>query len=659
MSRTNPSNTGLSASFLRLLIFLTALAIVFASCESGQTLAPNTTPSFTPTSSPTPAPTNTTTPTPTSAPSPTQPGAIAPVISGIELFEEISSGLLTVYIHISFTDADGDANYVDYELVSSTSEDVYVEDGEIDIPGNQQASEAVVTGTWNCGTDDYSVTMQVSITDAAGNRSNFMDTTIDCWAPSFTASVELEATDQLLISFSEGWDIIPESILLDQDNRHIAFVVIEGDKLFVSVDGERGPLYEDVKKDMLFSPDGEHFVSISGEGEKVFALLDGVEHRRYDEIGDVIFSPDSRHLAYRARLGEVEFVVLDGVEQKHYGFIVRRTLTFSPDSSEIAYGASYETFNVLLDGTGTYFAVVNGQEGKHYGGIGPSAIQITSDDEKFSAEGPTYSPDGKRMAYIAYNAVGAVGAMAVIDGMEGETYGAIVNFIFSPDSQHYAYIVDSFQSRVVLDGIEGAEFDSIRLDSLLFSSDGQSLAFIASDEEGEFVVVNGEAGKKYRRIFPGSLRFSPDSRRFMYVAVEDGLMFVVIDGHEDSRFDGVVPNSYVFSPDSQHLAYAVTIAEGGSVLDYVVIDGALVNSAYNFIPEFPLAFSPDGLNLAFVAKTGDQAAIVINQMVVNLLDYVFLGESGGLVFDSSTSFHFIGLKNDGIYLVECEMIGGQ
>ena len=103
-----------------------------------------------------------------------------PVITNVELIEDRLSGSLIVYQQISFNDLDGDAHYVHYELVRTTSGFVEVKDGDINVRGEQQKSGALITGTWDCGTGTYSVTLQASIWDMAGNQSNARQYTINC-----------------------------------------------------------------------------------------------------------------------------------------------------------------------------------------------------------------------------------------------------------------------------------------------------------------------------------------------------------------------------------------------------------------------------------------------------------------------------------------------
>ena len=459
-----------------------------------------------------------------------------------------------------------------------------------------------------------------------------------------------------LVDLSLGWNVIEESVTISPDNRHVAFVAAENGRYMVSVDGVRGTLYEGILRGMYFSADSQRFAFVAVEGERKQVVLDGEEQTQYDDLGNLHFSPDSQHFAYWARLGEKEFIVLDGIEQKHYGLIVKNTLTFSPDSREIAYGASNETENEHWAGLGSFFAVVGSQEGKSYGGIGPSALWTQEGGQTFLAEGPTYSPDGKRLGYIALELNG-FGMHAIVDGEPGERYTPVINFLFSPNSAHYAFIAGSRQ--VVMDGVEGPEFEKVLLGTLQFSPDGERLAYIATDGEKEFVVVDGEPGKAYDRIGPGSVRFSPDSQRLLYVGIRGDQEILVTDEIEGPLQLNIVIDTGTFSPDSQHVAYAMTIGSGSAAKDYVVVDGKRVEIAYEFIAEEPLAFSPDSRHMAFLIRKGDAWALVIDHVLVAEHIFIFTGDSGSLIWDSNTEFHYLVVDDGGIYLVEGELAPAQ
>jgi len=83
---------------------------------------------------------------------------------------------------------------------------------------------------------------------------------------------------------------------------------------------------------------------------------------------------------------------------------------------------------------------------------------------------------------------------------------------------------------VVVDGAEGKEYDGFAV--LIFSPDGQRVAYAAGRGGKWLLVVDGVEGKEYNRLGKGSLIFSPDGRRVAYMAGRGEKPFVVVDGVE-------------------------------------------------------------------------------------------------------------------------------
>ena len=138
-------------------------------------------------------------------------------------------------------------------------------------------------------------------------------------------------------------------------------------------------------------------------------------------------------------------------------------------------------------------------------------------------------------------------------------------------------------------GSPGKPYDGIGAGSLVFSPNGQRLAYVAQVGKQQVVVVDGQASKPYKGIAVGSLVFSADSQHVAYAAndEEEDAWFVVLDGQAGKPYEAWVTGP-VFSPDSQRLAYAVAVDEAKQV---VVVDGR-ESKAYNGIKVGLLAFSP-------------------------------------------------------------------
>lgn len=176
-------------------------------------------------------------------------------------------------------------------------------------------------------------------------------------------------------------------------------------------------------------------------------------------------------------------------------------------------------------------------------------------------------------------------------------------FAFDPSFNHWACVVKrNGKQFVVLDGVEGKEFDEIPdHQRLAFSADGKHFAYIGRRGDKMLVVRDGKEQKPYDRIeelfHP---IFSPDGNRLAYIATKRVLAFppeqsfAVVDGVEQKGYDLV--EGIFFSPDSRHLAYnADKKWNRGTVL---VVDGK-EGKSYDQITGG--CFSPDGDRLIYVA----------------------------------------------------------
>jgi hypothetical protein len=72
-------------------------------------------------------------------------------------------------------------------------------------------------------------------------------------------------------------------------------------------------------------------------------------------------------------------------------------------------------------------------------------------------------------------------------------------------------------------------------------------------DDRQFVVVDGIEGKQYDSIGEGTLVFSPDSRRVAYAAQAANKWFVVVDGSEGKGYDSILGEGIIFdSSNSFH-----------------------------------------------------------------------------------------------------------
>jgi Tol biopolymer transport system component len=145
---------------------------------------------------------------------------------------------------------------------------------------------------------------------------------------------------------------------------------------------------------------------------------------------------------------------------------------FSPDGTRIAYvGNKDQKEYVILDGKpGPASSLLMGQllvdlaNRKHvdpprhvyrvYGRVEPTN---RADVEV----GPLFSPDSKRIAYVAWSGPKSNKWTVVVDGRSGPEFDDIDQGpTFSADSKHFAYVAMKEQKRLVI--LDGAPISSLR-----------------------------------------------------------------------------------------------------------------------------------------------------------------------------------------------------
>lgn len=220
--------------------------------------------------------------------------------------------------------------------------------------------------------------------------------------------------------------------------------------------------------------------------------------------------------------------------------------------------------------------------------------------------------------------------------------------IFSGNGQHLAYGARQPEGwAMVLDGKPGKAFKSIG--GPVLSPDGQRLAYAAQLPRGWCVVADGVEGKTYEKVGPPVL--SSDGKRLAYATRAAGKEMIVVDGVEGKAYESVdtvpgllaaiaFPNMVAafptFSPDGR-LAYLAKQAGKW----HVVVEG---QESETFESVGDVYFSPDAKRVAFPAKKGlTWSWIVDGQAVGSFQDeitkkpvfspdskhFVFVAKSGG------------------------------
>jgi WD40 repeat protein len=262
-----------------------------------------------------------------------------------------------------------------------------------------------------------------------------------------------------------------------------------------------------------------------------------------------------------------------------------------------------------------------------------------------TATGYPFSADGKHLAYVILK---DKKLHVVRDGQLGPPSDDVGDVVFSPDgSQMASAAKEKGKWRVSIDGRSQPPYDAIGEGSLLFSPDGSRLAYTARSGKQWMLVVDGKPGKPYDSI--GQVLFSPDGRSLACKVRAAGTQMVVHDGREGRIFNRVGDGTLVFSPNSQRLAYVAMVSHKDSC---VVVDEKR-RHRYDFAGY--LTFTPDNRAPVYAADNGKKAFTVVDEgEAVRQYDGIWNVRGEKLIFDSPKKFHYLGVREGKIYLVEEE-----
>ena len=324
-------------------------------------------------------------------------------------------------------------------------------------------------------------------------------------------------------------------LVFSPDGKHLAYAARRGGSTHVVFDGIESPEYSDVfyeitlpgkRKEvcsLIFSADGRHFAYAATRGDEWFAVVDGIEGHHYFDIAltALTFSRNGKRLAFIAESDDGgRFLFIDDVPEQAVEAGARNNITVFPDSVlRLFVAKSNETPSFIVDSEGL----------RNRGTFIGSGVPCAWPDMAFS-------PDSKRLAYIAPN---CGQASVVLDGIEGKSYDEVRALTWSGDSRRFAFVgytgppfyVKSTspvvsakapqKAAVVCDGVEGALYDDVASSEISFLPDGR-LAYAAKCNGKQFVVVDGVEGPQYTAV-EGAVGFfiRPDGAELLWVQCLD------------------------------------------------------------------------------------------------------------------------------------------
>jgi hypothetical protein len=366
--------------------------------------------------------------------------------------------------------------------------------------------------------------------------------------------------------------------------------------------------------------DREGFLVFAGRGGKEEVQKTPVPY--YDMGTSLMYTADGKHMAYIAKAPPHGFsaMVHDGVQGPTHESICNYLMALSPDGGSVAYNYAHgNEHGLILNGKVLY-------KGSRW-----------HDSQDSRVDTLTFSPDGKRMAYITDV---EKQKYIVCDEKKLTAVDRSTALYFSPDSRHLVYQAPSAESKnyaLYCDGRELPRPDGAEWMQPVISPDSKRLAITCL--KGEVFVQDLEA-KDAKTVMVGQSKdpvinraaFSPDSKHVAYgIAVgagENAKWGVAVDGRplpilyfadklllspgEGPRNEPPIVAAPGFSADGRHIFF---VGASHSNLDkyaparhFMVIDGlALTEHDDVWIPE---EFQNGPKTLRYIVRDGDKLRLV-------------------------------------------------
>ena len=389
------------------------------------------------------------------------------------------------------------------------------------------------------------------------------------------------------------------------------------------------------------------------------AVVDGKPGPSYTSVGSMKLNPDGTHYAYLASApGPASFVVHDGAEGKHYPYYPVGDLEMAPDG-RIAYSAVWGKPSGGHD-IGAGGIVIDGQEIPN--------VTSFSVPQAYGASPiihVAWSPDGKRYAYIQQNTPDPGVTVKVNGKAMGLSYTGVGQLQWSPDGAHLAYMANA-PNQLCFPVVDGKELDPCHTYlEFTFSPNGQHYAYLARTQEGNKLYYDGKETWKAYAFESGGLTFSPDSSHLGYSAtssISDYQAF--IDGKpQDGKLSSfrnrlntqpaIVYPRIVFSPDGAHHAYVADRADG-SIKTSVVVDGTWHPGTTGLFA-FP-AYSSDSKHFAVMNGNaqGGWCLMVDGKNAPTYENMLEVSPTAARFIDPHT-YRFYGMKGGQVYKVTVDL----
>ncbi len=348
--------------------------------------------------------------------------------------------------------------------------------------------------------------------------------------------------------------------------------------------------------------------------------------------------------------------------------------------------------NVIVSDTGRRVELVTGKGSRQFvyidGQKGPEYQEIVTHLQVSPTEfQPSFliSADQERLAYVARKAGNRF--VVVVDQVESPEYDKVLFIQFAPAGHRLIYVAQRGPKQFLVDdGKEGPSCDNVDLNQILFSPDGQRLAYLCGIRATGELASHANNGDFWRIVIDGRpspacfgislITFSDDSRHLAFVAatgsnrvgssnqiVFDGVAgrkYWLIRGEpERETVDGRVQERFrlPISGDGAHVAF-ISAKEPPNTHDtqeadlphFVVIDdkeGTPFEHVRNIV------ISPDGRRIVYIADNHENGRVT-SHLVENGQPGSDYDQIGAVLFspDSKKLIYFANSRDKGLIVID-------
>jgi hypothetical protein len=321
------------------------------------------------------------------------------------------------------------------------------------------------------------------------------------------AAQKLPEQQRALLRASEG--AASRILRFTPDQQRVYYRAFDGKGYVIASDRGKSQTYTSIMDDMpVFSPNSKAIAFVAGKGGRYVVVLNDREIGAFDDVlvGSLLFSPAGERLAFCALKSGEWRVMCDSNSYRALEGV--GGMTFSPDSRRLAYVAFSKTNRATV--------MVDGQAVGEYDAVGEQSLG--------------FSPDSKRLVFAAVH----------------------------PDRKWYVHAVGSETAKPF------GPYEAIGEESGAprFSRDGLRLVWTAQVGSSWQVFENGQPLKSAsggplsgRDILAGTPRLSNDSKRLAVGVRRDRGWVVWCDGEESANFDSIEEDSLRFTRDSKRLGF--------------------------------------------------------------------------------------------------------